>query len=117
MSAPSRGFSVPIYQEVGPMRGFDKYQQALLAGLWALCDAQPPEKQELRRLLNPRTTVTSEAHVVMATRAAEDFHHNIRKGLTELSRSTQKYPRYAFDKDRRGTGVPNHRKVRVNDGR
>lgn len=94
---------------------FTEDQQVLLACYWALSDAHPPHKGELRKMFRSKVDTSTAEHAVISARRAEDFHIGIAGALTELSKATQKYPRYAFDRFRRGTGVPNHRKVRVCD--
>lgn len=71
-----------------------EYQKSLLAAYWALCDAQPPKKSE---------------------RMALEYT----KQLFDLSKSTRKYPRSAFDgrignsRHPLGHNLPKQRKVRA----
>ena len=90
---------------------FDECQQVLLAALWALCDARPPSKSEVRRMLRG-TDVPSEAHAAIAVRNAERFAFRVSSELTELSRTVLKHSRYPFYTES-DTGLPGHRKVRV----
>ncbi|MCG7607181.1 hypothetical protein [Mycobacterium sp. CnD-18-1] len=74
------------------LSSFDKYQQTLIASFWALSDAQPPHKSEMRNA----TDITG-----------------LGKALFDISKATGKYSRSAFDHRKRGTQLPRQRKVRA----
>lgn len=89
------------------------HQKALLTAYFALADAQPPSKEELRHTLNPRASFSDQKELVVALRGAEHFVANLTRGLFELSKASKKYSTPVKDAHRRGTGLPGHRKVRV----
>ncbi|WPH57711.1 hypothetical protein [Mycobacterium phage WXIN] len=71
---------------------FDQYQQALITAFWALSDAQPPKKSELR--------------------AAAGTEH-LTKALYDVSKASGKYQRSSFDWGKVGTTLPGHRQIRA----
>jgi len=80
---------------------FDDEQQALLVAYRALCEAEPPEKRELRRV--PRLI-------------GEEMVDPVRNALSELSRSSG-CVMAPSDWGRRGTRLPRHRDVVATRGR
>ena len=101
---------------------FDRYQQVLITALWALSDAQPPRKGELRREFSLkeshvaphsrsvrrawRNAPMRDGLALLASRNQEHFLAALSGALADLSRVSDKYPRYTRDWNHRGPGVP-----------
>lgn len=89
---------------------FDGIQQALIASFWALSDAEPPTKRELRRSL--RSLTENPLGNVLSVRKAEDAPREFIAALHEVGKAAGKYATPFID-SRVTTGLPSHRQVRV----
>lgn len=90
---------------------FDKLQQAAIAAFWALSDAEPPTKREMRRSL--RTLTENPVGNIVSIRRAEDAPREFTAALYEVGKASGKYVKAPFMDAKTTTGLPGHRQVRV----